>query len=251
MATHSRYCIFHPRQGERAEQLNTLLGSAGFNFINQPLFHIEAGEDSLAINNAQLYQEQNCLIFTSQYAAAYLAKFTSPQLLLSLQNHLTIAVGQATADKLKQLGFKHIITPQEANSEGLLALAELQNAQQATLFKGEQGRNHISESFKLANKVLNTYNIYKRIWQPLTHTQLNKIATADCFVLTSGENANFLIDQANTALFNKLKTALCLVPSERVKQQLEQHGLAQVKNIHSANNHDILTALQTLNGNPI
>lgn len=251
MATNNSYCIFHPRQGERAEQLNQLLGLAGFNYINQPLFHVEAGEDSPYINTPELYQEQDCLIFTSQYAAAYLAQFTSPQLLQSLQHQLTIAVGQATADKLNQLGFTHIITPSEASSEGLLTLPELQNAQHAILFKGEQGRNHISDRFKLANKVLNTYNIYKRTWQPLTHTQLNKIATADCFVLTSGENANFLIDQANTILFNKLKTALCLVPSERVKQQLEQHGLTQVKNIHSANNHDILTALQTLNGNPI
>ncbi|MCU4675080.1 uroporphyrinogen-III synthase [Catenovulum sp. 2E275] len=250
MATNKHY-VFHTRQGERAEQLNLLLSQAGFISLNPELYKISQGIDLPLIQSNLSVTQSDCLIFTSQYAVQFLLANLTDQQLYALKQLACVAVGQATADYLTQHGFNQVAVPQQHTSEGILALAQIQACKRALLFKGEQGRDHILQSFKLANKDLKTYNVYKRDWQTLTNIELENITQADYFVFTSAEAGLTLIKQAPEKLLKKLKTAPCLVPSERVKNQVEQYGLTQVNNIHSANNQSILKALNIINGNQL
>jgi len=225
-----------------------LLSLAGFNPVNYAFFKLEAGEDFNQLTHLTL-ESDTSLIFTSQYAVEWLQKAAPESLFNQLRHQPTVAVGQATAKCLASVGFNQVDTPTQQDSEGILALPQIQQCHQALLFKGEQGRDQISKTFKLANKVLKTYNIYKRNWLSLDASQLAHISSADQFVLTSGENALFLLNHADNVLLDKIKQSPCLVPSERVKQLLQRQGLTQVQNINSANNQAIIEALKRPNGN--
>ncbi len=242
--------VLHCRHGSSAQQLNQNLISAGFEPVHLALFDIVDGSDciSLSSNNfsAQL-TNIDLVIITSQYAVEKLTQQLHPSDLTKLQQKNTIAVGDKTAKQLKAAGFHNVLLPENNDSEGILAHPQVKHSQQAILLKGEQGRDAIEQAFKLANKKLTTYNIYKRQWLTLTSTQLQTALSCDYFVFTSGEIALKLYQAVEKQNKSELKPWLdvcTFVPSQRVASQLSQYGASDVINMQGANNLTIIQALQ-------
>lgn len=237
----SKPSVYNPRVGERGEALTDLLIQNNYLSIHQPLFNITKGEHFTALNSIST-SSKTIYIFTSQFAVQY---FELAKLNLDLSNVTAIGIGKASSQALANFGFAQVLTPKQAISESLIELCQQIEFDQAFLFKGEAGRDEIANAFKLAKKNLKTYNVYKRVWISIPDTQLAKIKQADVFIITSGEIGLQLISLDND-LFDKLKSTLCLVPSVRVKTQLEQLGLNNVTNINSANNQTIITSLNQI-----
>lgn len=242
--------VLHCRHGNSASELNQSLLSAGFEPIHVPLFDIADGSDCLSLSSTSFSEQLRNIdlaIITSQYAVEKLISQLHPIDLTSLLQKNFIAVGDKTAQQLKKAGFKNIHLPKNNNSEGILAHPKVKHSQQAILFKGEQGRDAIEQAFKLANKKLTTYNIYKRQWLNLTSAQLQTALSCNYFVFTSGEIALKLyqaVERQNKSELQHLLNVCTFVPSQRVASQLSQYGATDVINMHGANNLTIIQALQ-------
>ncbi|MER2492504.1 uroporphyrinogen-III synthase [Catenovulum sediminis] len=249
--------VFHSRVADSAQELNHLLRAEHFLPLHCPIFELQKGSDLNLIDNDRFNSIllgsssplDTILIFTSQYAVEFLQHAIQHKKLLNpLLEMQCVAVGQTTAKKLVQAGFKNVLTPTAPTSEGILQLPVIQTSKQAILFKGEQGRDKLANAFRLANKPLTTYNVYKRQWVDLSETQLQQINRCDVFIFTSGEIAQHLyrlvVDKISPDFVHKL----VLVPSERVAKQLTEYGFDQVINIGSASNHNIIAHLRKFKG---
>ena len=76
------------------------------------------------------------------------------------------AIGEATADALRNSGIAHVISPPERHdSEGLLALAQLQavRGQNIVVFRGEGGRERIKETLQERGARVEYAECYRRM----------------------------------------------------------------------------------------
>ncbi|EWH10334.1 Uroporphyrinogen-III synthase [Catenovulum agarivorans DS-2] len=242
--------VLHCRHGNSAAELNQNLVSAGFEPVHLAIFEILDGSDCVSLSSSNFRQQLlklDLAIVTSQYAVAKLLQHLSDNDLAKLQQTHIVAVGDKTAQQLKRAGFNKVHLPQVNDSDGILALPQVQQSQQAMLFKGEQGRNAIEHAFKLANRKLTTYNIYKRHWQNVTPCQLHAALSCDYFVFTSGEIALQLyqaVKKMNKSVLKQWLDVCTFVPSQRVASKLIQLGATHVINMQGANNLTIIQALQ-------
>jgi uroporphyrinogen III methyltransferase / synthase len=145
------------------------------------------------------------------------------------------AVGNSSAELLRQAGLA-VQVPEQQDSEGLLALAELQavNGLPVLLVKGEGGRELLAQSLTERGAKLTTLSIYRRqrVDKPKP-TQPWKPEQIQCIITTSGE-----LMEAAFAQFdhNWLKTLPWILVSDRLMQRATERGITQV--IRSADASD-------------
>jgi uroporphyrinogen-III synthase len=76
------------------------------------------------------------------------------------------AIGEATAEALRNSGVAHVISPAERHdSEALLGLAQLQvvNGQNIIVFRGEGGREHLKEALEARGARVEYAECYRRV----------------------------------------------------------------------------------------
>ncbi|WP_017443820.1 uroporphyrinogen-III synthase [Gayadomonas joobiniege] len=237
--------VYHSRVGESGNALNKMLAAHQWQPVNIPVLQISEGHQAPQLTSFNL--QPDCLIVTSRHVVPYLQKYLPAMQWAKLKTVAVAAVGQGTANALQKAGFTQIFVPEEQTSEGLLTLTCITSAKDAVLFKGEQGRDKISQSLQLAKQKLTTYNVYKRQWLHLSNKQLQHIKQADIFVLTSGEIALTLhrqLSQNGISITDKL----CLVPSSRICDLLSLNGFTQLVNLNTAANVTVMDYLKNLKG---
>lgn len=137
------------------------------------------------------------------------------------------AVGNSTAGLLRQAGLA-VQVPEQQDSEGLLALAELQavNGLPVLLVKGEGGRELLAQRLTERGAKLTTLSIYRRqrVDKPKP-TQPWKPEQIKCIITTSGE-----LMEAAFAQFdhNWLKALPWILVSDRLMQRATELGITQV-----------------------
>lgn len=164
----------------------------------------------------------DALIVTSTFAAAQLCQHFTPGF-----KGLVVAVGEGTAMLLHQC-FAEVILPEQHNSEGILAIPALldANCQHVVIIKGEGGRTAIKEGLREAGKTVEERDVYHRVTVlPPVQTKAWQWQDVQGIVATSGEIATQLFSYYDK---HNLTHVPWLTVSERIADMLRQRGVTSV-----------------------
>jgi uroporphyrinogen-III synthase len=237
--------------GEVSETLCAAVRAAGYEVFSQPLLelhalpHLEVAQRQLVLD-LDRYQH---VIFISGNAARFgmaLVEDYWPQLPVGLHWY---AIGAATAAGLERYGIAPITPGSAMSSEGLLAVAQLQDVrgQRVLIVKGEGGRDTLREQLTRRGAAVDELACYRRHPPSLPEGELAARLVRwriEVIMLSSGEglaNLQLLLSPAETS---KLKAIGLIVPSQRVAQLARNAGFDQIVTAENASDVAMLRALQ-------
>ena len=248
-----RVLITRPKQ--KAQQLALSLNQQGIACVNQPLFDYQ----TLANHSASkaLLTGSDILIFVSVASVEFADTSYSANL---WQFGQIFAVGSATKKALHKLGINNVITPQQENSEGLLALSSLtQNIDEKniTIIRGNGGREYLASTLNSRGAKVSYLESYQRVWRVLAkdiskqwyQQQIN------CIVVTSNAILEKLVQlvlaqdkqSESQKLANYWRTqCLWITASKRIADKAKQFGLLQVTISAGASDQVLAETLQAL-----
>ena len=181
------------------------------------------------------------LVFTSPAAVQHalaLAPFVSQA--------RVIAVGQGTARALRRHGIVAVAPTERQDSEGVLALAALQDIrdQPIALITAPGGRGVLREQLAVRGAVREVY-VYQRTAPRLVrrHTEaIQRLPTDARVLLSSGEALQNLHHLLPAEAWARLCAATAVVSSERLAALAAQAGFASIVTAASAHSRDLLDA---------
>ncbi|QDP02582.1 uroporphyrinogen-III synthase [Thalassotalea sp. PS06] len=213
----------------------------------QPLFTYEENSDNPTLSQALKLAPEH-IIFVSE-AAARFALEQCPLSSWPKTSHY-YAVGPATADALSPLN-QTILMGERFDSEGLLALQQLQNIenQQVLIIRGNGGRELLAQTLRQRQAIVAYNEVYRRQWQSFNVEQLIekwRKLKINCMVVTSEallDKAVELITKADEDFKQQLQW---IVASERIAEKAKHYQLQKVVNAGGASNQLIFQALKNL-----
>ena len=222
--------ILVTRPDTKGEQLVAQLQQLGHQAVSFPLLKLEA----IAVSSAELspLAEADKLIFISQDAvkALYALK---PNLKHQPEFY---AVGDKTAEVIFDLFQVKARTPKQHDSEGLLALHDLQAVEQKNivLIKGQDGRPLIAQTLKSRGAFVHSLALYRR--QPSVDKVSDKIKQwqqqkIDSIVLTSNAAVDAIFNELAANELEWLKKCRFYVASNRIADYLAEQAISPT-NIH-------------------
>ena len=129
--------IVNTRPIELGEKTNFLLQKSKCAYIHLPLTRIIKTEPSAkALQNINSLDDYDLLIFTSQSAVIYSAKYWK-EFLLNIRAIPILAIGLATQESLQRFNLPSSIPP-TFNSEGLACIIEEKDYKKCLVFCGEK-----------------------------------------------------------------------------------------------------------------
>jgi uroporphyrinogen-III synthase len=186
--------------------------------------------------------QQDIVIFISKNAVLELLDHVNVRLFDTVK---VATVGVGTAAILKQYGIETDIYPHEqAGSESLLALTEMQNVQgkKITIVRGHGGRELLASSLRERGAVVQYIEAYERVIARPSAQQLENALRANCSVCTSVsgvENLVKLLEKYDDGLLNKP----LIVVSERIEQAAKQLGFKIILVTPDISDAEIVTTL--------
>ena len=185
------------------------------------------------------------------------ALFISPSAVLKTAEHINISelplqiisLGSSTTKALEAKGCAVSIKPNGHDSEALLQLPQLQASQikdkRLIIFKGEGGRNLITETLTERGAIIVNANMYRRS-MPQHYTALTSDAlqSIDVILISSAECLNNLVNMVDNkqTLYDKT----ILVPGNRCKNTAINLGFKSVIETQNATNAAFIDTLQDL-----
>lgn len=169
-------------------------------------------------------------IFISPNAAQYgIAAIHSTG--LELPSRLKIAaVGQGSARALRELGIADIIVPTERfDSEGLLALPELQDVAgwNVLIFRGDGGRELLGDTLRARGATVEYAGCYRRS-KPQQDIATLLSDAPDAITVTSSEALNYLVQMLKDCGSESWRDTPLFVPHPRIAALAGQQGWRQV-----------------------
>jgi len=236
----------------KAQALAESLASFDITCVNQPLFDYQPLADYQT--SKRLLTNGNIIIFVSVAAVEFAhATFAAQQ----WQYQHVIAVGSATKASLQLLGINNVICPQQQNSEGMLALPELNRGFQnevITIVRGDGGREYLAKHLNKLGAKVNYLESYQRVWRTFTEDIGKQWSEQqiNCIVVTS----NAILEKLAQLTFARLKQSpiqqqenywrnqcLWVVASQRIADTAKQFGLNRVAISDGASEKAIITTL--------
>ena len=220
--------ITRPR--EQAADLVRRIEHLGGKPLLFPLLEIEAVRDDQALREQIARLKQTDLaIFISPNAVRYgmAAIRASGELPASLK---IATVGQGSAKALHGLGIDHVIVPTERfDSEGLLALPELQNVtgKCVMILRGDGGRELLGDTLKARGATVEYVTCYLRS-KPDVDAGALLNASPHAITVTSSEALNYLWEMLEEAGRTRLAAVPLFVPHARIAEAARQQGWQQV-----------------------
>ncbi|HEU0283087.1 MAG TPA: uroporphyrinogen-III synthase [Gallionella sp.] len=139
-------------------------------------------------------------------------------------------VGQGSAKALRELGFSDVIAPAERfDSEGLLALPELQNVAgwHVLIFRGDGGRELLGDTLKVRGAAVEYAACYRRS-KPQQDVDTLLDAAPDALTVTSSEALDYLWQMLNDAQRDNICGIPLFVPHKRIAELAQRQGWRQV-----------------------
>ncbi|MDF2690897.1 MAG: uroporphyrinogen synthase [Gammaproteobacteria bacterium] len=229
-------------------ELAKLIEKQGGQAYVWPCLEILALADpSKIINAVNSLRQTDRVIFVSPNAVAYSFAALNQLQKQRLQQTCLIAIGVGTAKALEQQGCENIVFPEQADSEGLLALPILQEVakQKVYIFRGQAGRELIANSLvaKAATiEYIESYIRQKPATDPLELIQSWHRQKFDMVVCCSTETLQNLLDSLGQEQSLMANTVLTVI-NEKMLHLATQIG-AKPLSIDSAENSAILTCLK-------
>lgn len=195
-----------------------------------PLLQIEAVRDDRVMREQISRLKQTDLaIFISPNAVNYgMAAIRASG---DLPAALKIAtIGQGSAKALQELGVAHVIAPTERfDSEGLLALEELQNVagKDVMILRGDSGRELLGDTLKARGAKVEYVTCYLRRKTEMKVSEL-LAAAPDAITVTSSEALSHLWEMLEEQGRAGLAAMPLFVPHERIAKAARQQGWQNV-----------------------
>lgn len=166
-------------------------------------------------------------------------------------NQTWFAVGAATADILEAYGLSIITPDQSEDSEGILALPQLDQALQEAdsrvlILRGEGGRETMADTLRERGVQVDYLELYRRVLPDHPQNALTECLAAERLngiMVSSGQSFAHLRTLASSAWPDVCSVPL-LVPSERVAEQARAAGIHRVITCHGASTAAVLAALE-------
>jgi len=236
------------RPRDQAVQLARSIEQLGGVPLLFPLLEIAAAQDSVALREQISRLAQfDLAIFISPNAVRYGVEAILTTLFpargggenvgrasarhVGLKPDLRIAtVGLGSAKALRELGINDIIAPTERfDSEGLLALPELQNVAgwRVMIFRGDGGRELLGDTLKARGAQVEYASCYQRSKAQLNVTELLN-ANADALTVTSSEALAYLWEMLDERGRMRLAALPLFVPHERIAVAARKQGWQKV-----------------------
>jgi uroporphyrinogen-III synthase len=153
-------------------------------------------------------------------------------------------VGQGSAKALRELGISNIIAPTERfDSEGLLALPELQNVAgwRVMIFRGDGGREVLGDTLKARGATVEYAACYQRS-KPQQDAQAWLDAKPDAITVTSSEALGYLWEMLDENARMALRDTPIFLPHARIAELAKQQGWRQVR-LTGSGDDGLLSAL--------
>ena len=218
------------RPRAQAAGLAERIEQAGGKPLLFPLLEIEAVGDSHTLSEQMSrLGKADLAIFISPNAVRYgLAAMRAAG---PIPAALRIAsVGQGSARALHELGIAGVIAPTERfDSEGLLALAELQNmtGKQVMILRGDGGRELLGDTLRARGANVEYVTCYLRSKPDVEAGEL-LAAAPNAITVTSSEALNYLWEMLEEAGRTRLAAVPLFVPHNRIADAARQQGWQQV-----------------------
>ena len=242
LLTGLKIVVTRPR--DQAKRLTVRIKQAGGVPLLFPLLGISAVQDTQVLDEQISHLAQvNLAIFISPNAVQY--GIAAIRAAGDLPPELQIAtVGQGSAKALRELGIGKVVAPTERfDSEGLLALPELQNIAgwRVMIFRGDGGRELLGDTLKARGATVEYVACYQRS-KPLLNVSSLIDSEPDVITVTSSEALAHLWQMLSDNAQTILRSTPLFVPHERIAKLANQQGWQQV-NLTGSGDDGLLSAL--------
>lgn len=237
------------RPAAQAEALCQLIAEQGGRAVRFPTLAIApvaAAETAIAhVLNA------DWLIFTSTNAVDFALRAFDGKMLPMHAVRLA-AVGEATANALRQAGLKVACVPQtDFSSEGLLAEAPMQAVagQLCVIVRGVGGREKLAQTLRGRGAEVGYWEVYRRERPETDTTELVGLLqsnTLAAVTITSGEALQNLLSLVSVELVQKLWCLPLVVVSDRIAQTAQQLGFKRITVSRQPTDAAVAETLMTL-----
>lgn len=229
--------IIVTRPSPSGEALCGELEANNFFSVHCPLISFEAEEAYSEHIGFETLERTSVWIFISRQAVDYcfqpFSGDTKQRLHeVSHKKHI-IAVGDATADSLQQLGFEPRI-PNTPDSEGIIELIEHDGLTQDTvaLIRGNKGRGLLEDYF--SNEQLTSMPVYQRVE---TGNTLPALSKKSAIVVTSGQLLQLVAQQISA---HSMTSVSIIAGSQRVSEMAQHIGFTNCYTAKNASNSELL-----------
>lgn len=234
------------RPEAEAQRVAARLADAGFASRVIPLLRLQAIDD-VAWNKDLVLSEQDAVIFISANAVAFGMPYIAMQLRES--KAAILAVGERTARAVADWGLE-AATPEQSDSEGLLALPQLQSitGHRVVIVKGEGGRALLATELGARGAQVDSLICYRRIYPDADEVALGerlKDLDSMIFHANSGETLSHLSDLLGPLEQSRMAQWPVIVPSRRVAMLAEGRGWKRVITARDASDAALIEALWT------
>lgn len=219
------------RPDSRGEQLTEALNKAGIAALHMPLFSISAGRELNELPGKMNQLNPGDYVFAASKNAVEFAAETLRHTGFHWRSDLTyFAVGQSSAEYFCEQSEQAVHYPYEhENSEGLLALPEMQRLTDKTvlILRGNGGRELFPTQAVERGAQVEIIECYQRIpvkYDSIEQTDLCQRAGINTIIATSGEILTRLIDFIPTAERDWLMQCRLVTASCRVAKSAERAG---------------------------
>ncbi len=212
---------------EQAAGLAQRIEEQGGKPIVFPLLEISPASDARALQQlAQNPAVYHLLVFISPNAVKF-----GMAALGTVPDALSIAaVGQSSAQALRDLGLAHVIAPTERfDSEALLELPELQNVsgQRVAILRGDSGRELLGDTLKARGAQVDYITCYQRS-KPHQDGDALLATNPDAITVTSSEALGHLWQMLGESAKAGLAIIPLFVPHARIAELARQQGWQHV-----------------------
>jgi len=242
----------------QGKQLQQKLQAAGFASICEPLFTFTSNTDKPKITQLLKQNTPSAFIFVSSAAVSFAEQaFPIAQWQQQYPQASFFAVGDTTKSALLCCHIKEVISPEPQNSEGLLALAQLQQVadQHIIIVRGDHGREHLATQLIARGAKVEYLASYQKIWLQFNNNELVQRwqnSQINCIVVTSVAILKKTVQLLSANLSEHSKqhwqnNYYWLVAGERIAAQAQQLQLQNIIVAANASDQAIITSIRQLN----
>lgn len=241
--------IFVTRPSPQGEALTKLLNQANLQATHLPLFRISAGKDLLNLQNDLNQLLPNDIVIAVSPQVANVITTFNPH--LNFPKHLQyFAIGNKTAELIRQLVHKSVSFPKQENSEGLLALfdADMVKNRKVLILRGDSGRQLIADSLSAKQAQVKLVECYSRHAISYPFDILSNSIEHQLVIITSIEHLHQLELYCQT---EHKKQACLVVTSLRIFEEAKRLNWQNIVLAKSANNQILFKKMISLCHNNI
>lgn len=219
------------RPAEQAGLLHRLLQQAGAQVTALPLIAIQPPSHPETLDGvlAKLSEFQLAIFVSPSAIDAVTSRLKKPW----PANTRIAVIGPGSARRAEELGLPPALQPeQQFDSEGLLALPELQDmtGQRVIVFRGNGGRELLPDTLTQRGAQVERIESYQRTQPQLSPETLQQLTqeAPDGWILTSSEALDNLIQQLTSSQLAAIRTQRWFASHPNIARHLQQNGFEQV-----------------------